>query len=279
MLFVEHRYYGDSIPFNSREETFRNASTLGYLNSAQALADIAEIIISVKTNYSAHDAPVIIFGGSYAGNLAAWMRLKYPHLVLGALAFHLLLFSYSTVSHQKMDTLKSSQRDFKEISENCYKSIKKSWDKIDEVALEENGLSALSTQFHTCSPLQRSLDLKTYLEYHYNRAAQYGEFSIEKFCKIVDTERSFCWIVKLAVYVSEITEWYPSDRWQRKLPQTQEIVRKIKTYDLEWKPYCNPCNRLKTTCLMDSSRRALRSMLLMKEYACRLLHLVSLSDS
>ncbi|CAM8898075.1 unnamed protein product [Rhodiola kirilowii] len=185
MLFVEHRYYGDSIPFNSRKETFRNASTLGYLNSAQALADIADIIISVKTNYSAHDAPVIVFGGSYAGNLAAWMRLKYPHLVLGALASSAPLLYFDGVT-PKDGYDKGLSRDFKEISENCYTSIRQSWDKIDEVAKEVNGLSALSTQFHTCSPLQRSLDLKTYLEYHYIQATQHDAFSIEKFCKIVD---------------------------------------------------------------------------------------------
>ncbi|KAL9682705.1 hypothetical protein QQ045_014511 [Rhodiola kirilowii] len=97
-----------------------------------------------------HDAPVIIFGGSYAGNLAAWMRLKYPHLVLVALASSAPLLLFDGVTPED-GYVKVLSRDFKEISENCYKSIKKSWDKIDEVALEENGLSALSTQFHTCS--------------------------------------------------------------------------------------------------------------------------------
>ncbi|CAM8940364.1 unnamed protein product [Rhodiola kirilowii] len=38
------------------------------------------------------------------------------------------------------------------------------------------------------------------------------------------------WIVRLAVYVREITEWYPSNRWQRKLSQIQEIVRKVNAH-------------------------------------------------
>ncbi|KAJ4841791.1 hypothetical protein Tsubulata_010539, partial [Turnera subulata] len=48
LLYIEHRYYGKSIPFGSREEAFKNASTLGYFNSAQALSDYAAIINHVK---------------------------------------------------------------------------------------------------------------------------------------------------------------------------------------------------------------------------------------
>lgn len=64
----QHRYYGESIPFGSRTEAFQNASTLGYFNSAQALADYAEILVHVKTQLNAEHSPVIVIGGSYGGS-------------------------------------------------------------------------------------------------------------------------------------------------------------------------------------------------------------------
>lgn len=68
MFHLQHRYYGESLPFGSREEAYRNANTLGYFSSAQALADYAELIRSLKTNFSADNCPVIVIGGSYGGS-------------------------------------------------------------------------------------------------------------------------------------------------------------------------------------------------------------------
>ena len=45
-----------------------------------------DLIDSIKTKYNAQDKAVIAFGGSYGGNLAAWMRMKYPFKIQGALA-------------------------------------------------------------------------------------------------------------------------------------------------------------------------------------------------
>lgn len=69
LVFVEHRYYGESLPFGgTRAAAFADASAVGYLTTAQALADFAEIILSLKSNLTACKAPVVIFGGSYGGS-------------------------------------------------------------------------------------------------------------------------------------------------------------------------------------------------------------------
>lgn len=58
-----------------------------YLSSEQALADIAYFIENVNIGYKfSNDTKWIVFGGSYGGSLAAWMRAKYPHLVHGAMS-------------------------------------------------------------------------------------------------------------------------------------------------------------------------------------------------
>uniref|UniRef100_A0A915CHK3 Uncharacterized protein n=1 Tax=Parascaris univalens TaxID=6257 RepID=A0A915CHK3_PARUN len=84
VFFAEHRYYGASMPFGNLSNA--NASYLGYLSSTQALADFAKLITLIKTDVlkCPPDTPVIAFGGSYGGMLAAWLRMKYPHIVSGA---------------------------------------------------------------------------------------------------------------------------------------------------------------------------------------------------
>lgn len=81
-FLLEHRYYGASHPTSDL-----SVKNLVYLSSEQALADIAYFIEGM---HMAHQIPYtskwIVFGGSYSGSLAAWMRAKYPHLVHGAVS-------------------------------------------------------------------------------------------------------------------------------------------------------------------------------------------------
>ncbi len=83
LVFAEHRYYGKSAPLADEAQLRHN---MGYLTSEQALADYAALIFSLKQRLNATRAPVVAFGGSYGGMLAAWLRIHYPSAVDGAIA-------------------------------------------------------------------------------------------------------------------------------------------------------------------------------------------------
>lgn len=64
----QHRYYGESMPYGSSDEAYKNATTLSYLTAEQALADFAVLLRELKGNLSAEACPVVLFGGSYGGS-------------------------------------------------------------------------------------------------------------------------------------------------------------------------------------------------------------------
>ncbi|KAK2078013.1 hypothetical protein QBZ16_003881 [Prototheca wickerhamii] len=80
LVFAEHRYYGQSAPF--RKHLTRH---MQWLTTEQAMGDYAELIWELRGSYGP-STPVVGFGGSYGGMLAAWFRIKYPHLLNGAIA-------------------------------------------------------------------------------------------------------------------------------------------------------------------------------------------------
>ena len=89
LVFAEHRYYGESRPFERG-----TAGCMSYLTSEQAMADYATILYALRDEWNAWDSPVIGFGGSYGGMLAAWFRLKYPNAIDGVLAASAPIWSF-----------------------------------------------------------------------------------------------------------------------------------------------------------------------------------------
>ncbi|PIA60660.1 hypothetical protein AQUCO_00300289v1, partial [Aquilegia coerulea] len=187
IVFIEHRYYGKSIPFGSMDKAFENASTLGYFTSAQAMADYAEVILNVKKTLSAESCPVVVIGGSYAGMLASWFRLKYPHIAIGAFASSAPILYFDGIG-PKDGYYGIVTKDFQDNSRSCYNTIRQSWSKIDDIANRTNGLSILSKKFKTCAPLNTSFHLKDYLDSLYCVAAQYnrGQFMVNQVCNAID---------------------------------------------------------------------------------------------
>ncbi len=80
VVTLEHRYYGLSQPFSTL-----TAENLQYLSTDYALKDLAAFQQYALTTLRLKGKWIAI-GGSYAGSLAAYYRLKYPSNVIGALA-------------------------------------------------------------------------------------------------------------------------------------------------------------------------------------------------
>jgi pimeloyl-ACP methyl ester carboxylesterase len=85
VVFGEHRYFGGSWPFDNKTKAVEG-SNKQFLTVDNVLMDFNELIKSIKSEYNAEGKAVIAFGGSYGGMLAAWMRMKYPQTIQGALA-------------------------------------------------------------------------------------------------------------------------------------------------------------------------------------------------
>ncbi|CAL5041696.1 unnamed protein product [Urochloa decumbens] len=195
LVFIEHRFYGESIPFGNNSDN--SAETMGYLTSTQALADFAILITSLKRNLSAEAAPVVVFGGSYGGMLASWFRLKYLHVAIGALASSapILQFDYITPWNSFYDAI---SQDYKSESLNCFSVIKATWDVLDERGSDDKGLLELSKLFRACKTVKYADSIGDWLEtaFTYTAMVDYPTpanflenlpaYPVKEMCKIID---------------------------------------------------------------------------------------------
>lgn len=163
LVFAEHRFYGKTLPFGNA--SYESPKHLGYLTSEQALADFADLLTELNPiNQTTRGRPVIAFGGSYGGMLAAWFRMKYPHLVTGAIAssapirqfdtncdvFNKILTSVFSVAYKK----------------ECSQNIARSWDVMKNYSSTPEGLKVLKDKFKFCGNITKAEDItETFFDY------------------------------------------------------------------------------------------------------------------
>lgn len=151
LVFAEHRYYGKSLPFG--RDSFKDSQHLNFLTSEQALADFAELIRHLKETIPGTEGqPVIAIGGSYGGMLAAWFRMKYPHIVVGALAASAPIWQLDGMAPCG-EFMKIVTKDFSQSGPHCSESIRRSWSVINRLSDTGSGLRWLRDTLHLCSPL------------------------------------------------------------------------------------------------------------------------------
>ena len=77
-VYGEHRFFGNSKPFGDKS---MNPENTQFLNVKNTLMDYANLIQHVRKMYGLQKSTTIVFGGSYGGMLATWMRMKFPSVV------------------------------------------------------------------------------------------------------------------------------------------------------------------------------------------------------
>ncbi|XP_057318378.1 lysosomal Pro-X carboxypeptidase [Microplitis mediator] len=162
VVFAEHRYYGESMPFGNKSTD--SPKHFGFLTSQQALADYVDLITYIKSDPSMKHSPVIAFGGSYGGMLSAWFRMKYPHVIHGAIAASAPILQFTGFTDcQVFSRIVTS--DFRAVDPNCEKVVRKSWSSIDNLTSTDNGKKWMTSKFKICKTLNTTANVKAFKDY------------------------------------------------------------------------------------------------------------------
>ncbi|XP_030263278.1 thymus-specific serine protease [Sparus aurata] len=144
-LMLEHRFYGKSHPTADL-----STDNLRYLSSRQALADLAHFRTVVGEARGLANRKWVAFGGSYPGSLAAWFRLKYPHLVHASVATSAPV--HATVNFPEY--LEVVRRSLASENAECPLLVKKASDTLVERLKDPKTYDNITKDFNLCSKLQ-----------------------------------------------------------------------------------------------------------------------------
>ncbi|CAG9136353.1 unnamed protein product [Plutella xylostella] len=189
MIMSEHRYYGKSMPLENR-----GVKNLRFLSARQALADIEKLLKRMKLLPGFKNSKVVAIGGSYPGNMAAWLKLLYPNLIDAALA------SSAPVLAQKnfKEYLETVSDDYEQYgTPQCWDYIKQKFEHYDNSFKTKAGIRKLKEEEGICesSDMNRPENQQLFV---YSEAsafmgvAQYGtEKRIRKHCEqLMDDDSS-----------------------------------------------------------------------------------------
>ncbi|XP_063986366.1 putative serine protease K12H4.7 [Diachasmimorpha longicaudata] len=190
MYYTEHRYYGKSHPVVDT-----SVENLLFLSVDQALADIAFFVETAKQKLNIYDSPVIVFGGSYAGNMAAWARIKYPHLISGAVASSAPVRAKADF-YEYYEVVRNSLNTY---SEKCPANTKEAFSAVEKLLTGETAdPKKIKDDFNLCDipDISNSKELAWVIRslaaifasaVQYNSVEMNGKTSIAKLCDLMMT--------------------------------------------------------------------------------------------
>jgi lysosomal Pro-X carboxypeptidase len=163
VIFGEHRFFGKSFPMGGPQDY--DIKKNRYLNVEQALGDFIELLHQVRKIYSLDEShPVIAFGGSYGGMLAAWARMKFPHIFKGAIASSAPILLFEDINKISNSFFKIVTETYKRYDHSCPESIRKGFKTLDQLKnstkTNENVLNELNKIFNICTPMKNSTEIQ-----------------------------------------------------------------------------------------------------------------------
>lgn len=163
LIFGEHRYYGESMPFGNESLSSENAV---FLSTEQALADYANLLTELKNKVlnNATQCPILSFGGSYGGTLTTYFRLKYPQIIIGGLAASAPIGYYANTGWSSHNVDQYTWIDivnkvYTEAADGCFESLREAVEKIQKTGETVDGRNKLAKIFHLCKPLDSAQPL------------------------------------------------------------------------------------------------------------------------
>ncbi|KAI8437941.1 hypothetical protein MSG28_010609 [Choristoneura fumiferana] len=161
LVFAEHRYYGESMPFGNKS---LDNEHIGYLTSEQALADYADLVDYLQGHEVNPKYPVIAFGGSYGGMLAAYFRMKYPHVVAGAIAASAPVHMYpGMVPCEAYHRIVTSS--FGIAGSKCVANIRASWGALRNFSTTANSSEWLQKNWKLCDPVRNATEVQQLIDF------------------------------------------------------------------------------------------------------------------
>ena len=171
VVFAEHRFFGASMPFGDAAcalyPTFNascdssfwpNATRLGLLSEEQALQDFAMVAHGLREELDGGwESPFITVGGSLAGEISTWFRIRYPHLIDMALAASAPILGYPGLSDPD-GWYRVVTEAFGSVCEaegvpHAVEYLRSGFSEIARLSTAE-----LSKRFKTCTPAKRWCD-------------------------------------------------------------------------------------------------------------------------
>ena len=117
------------------------------------------------------DKACVVFGGSYGGMLAAWIRMKYPQTFQGALAASApFLYFKDAPSAPEFEYATIATEDFSQQLEKSPALIKEAFQSMTNST--DDKWEEMSTIFNTCTPISNSSDVQ-HLYSHFSNGYQY----------------------------------------------------------------------------------------------------------